>query len=121
MEKHSVKVVISHLSPAINNSRYCISVLVLIWFSFSTINVAFSKTICANSWHLEFVVVTILLLQYVIGSLPFLLIKMLRHPSTGFGDVSLDKTDFLVGFFYLTGNAGALISLAYTSVSVNQG
>ena len=105
-----------------NRSPYLMTILVIFWYSLTSINVMFSKIICSSgNFSLEVAVITILLMQYLAAGIPFMLTKTQRKSSTDNNlFLSFERQDFLVGFFYLLGNMGALMSLTSTSVSLNQ-
>ena len=100
---------------------YSIFLLIIFWYCFSSINVAYSKHFCnSEKFGLEVAVVTLLLLQYIVGSIPFLVKTIILKRLTDEAQISIDKQDFLVSLFYLLGNMSALVSLTFTSVSLNQ-
>ena len=110
------------LIDGFKNHRYFIIILAILWYFFTSTNVFYSKLVCASKlWSLEFAIVTILLLQYLAGCVPYLCSLFLNESSKSIKGLNLNRQDFMVGFFYLLGNLGALLSLASTSISVNQG
>ena len=103
-------------------NRYIIIILAILWYCFTSTNVFYSKLVCTSKvWSLEVSIVTILLLQYLAGCVPYLCSLFVTGSSKSIKGLNLNKQDFMVGFFYLLGNLGALLSLASTSISVNQG
>ena len=106
------------------HQKTCFTTLLISgWYIFSTINVFYSTVIFLSEDHqIEVLLVTMLFCQYLSGGIPLICSSILTHPSSGEKSaVEFNQADVISGFFYLIGNLSASMSLAYTSVSVNQG
>ena len=88
---------------------------IILWYGFSSANVLASKKLTKDDvTSIPLIIASILFGQYICAS--FCYIKQLF-----FGQVTfVTKQDFLIGAFYFCGNLTTLVSLALTSVSLNQ-
>ena len=103
-------------------SRLKFFVFIIAWYGFSTINVAYSKQIMQPFLHRDKteLLVTILFSQYLIAAFPNLFWGVISPKSLTSSQFSFERNEVLAGLFYILGNLGALISLAFTSISLNQ-
>ena len=80
-------------------NRHLLIILVLSWYSFTSVNVRYSKLACdSETWSLEIAVVTILLLQYVAGCIPYMISNFVTHSAKG--------TNKKIFFTWIRGSAG---------------
>ena len=95
--------------------NFYLLVLVILWFFFSSANVVSSKIVTkAEIKTLNCAIATLLLGQYICGSIIYFYQFSTAKSSW------VTKQDFKIGLFYFIGNLSTLISLAFTSVYLNQ-